>query len=236
MRRGFQAALAAYRERSPVTVRVVLYAEGAGDRAGELMLPVAPTGLIDAHLGPAHFLVRRVVSDVHAIPESAVQFYAPLRWRGREARGSDLLVRQTLRQLLTWLNPETRPHLAVVLIDADGVPGRRDQVEGHIASLASRPIVIVAVAVQEFESWLIADNEAASRATGLEQQPIDDVEALLPGEAKARLVAAPGVSSHAARTTVANHADLQRIRARSRSFARFCEAVEVLAVPGSRRS
>lgn len=217
-----------------MTVRVVVYAEGAADRAGELGLPPVPgAGLIDVHLGAAHHLVRRVVADVHGVPPAAVQFEAPRRGpRGRrEATGSDLLARETVRQLLTWFEASKRPDLAVVLVDADGKRERYQLLRDHIADLPVRPVTVVGVAVEELESWLIADPVAAQVGE------IADVESLHQGEAKQLLNAhvPQGVSLRDARIAIARSADLAVMRARARSFERFSADVAAVPVPGSQR-
>lgn len=206
-----------------MTVRVVVYAEGAGDRAGELPVPPPMHALVDEHLGPVHFLVRRLVSDLHGMDEPAVQFEAPLRTRAREVRGSDLLVRATLRQLLTWLQPGTRPHLAIVLVDADGDVTRHASLEAMIAGLPTRDIAVIAVAVQELESWLVADAAASGVAH------VDNVEGLEPRDAKAMLS-----SDRTVRASIAKRVDLERLRTRSPSFARFSASVAKVRVPGTR--
>ena len=108
-------------------MRVVLYAEGPGELAGEAGLgPPSPGAPIDEdELGAGHILVRRCVGKVSKIPEQAVAFEGPLRHRVRPFKGSDFLVRENLRQALMWVSPSRRPELAVVFVDSDGDSSRQ---------------------------------------------------------------------------------------------------------------
>src|SRR5262249_54579948 len=77
-----------------------------------------------------------------------------------------------------------KPHFAIVLIDADGDPQRRALVAEYVRDLKT-PLV-VAVAVQEFETWLIADPTAVR--TVLQRATVDEPpEGRPPGRAKALL-------------------------------------------------
>ena len=103
-------------------IRVVVYAEGANELYGELVLPIAPRStLTDEELGAAHALVRRTIESRAPAAAHGIQFEEPLRLVPslRRPRGSDLLDRKSLRRLLTW-GPHSRPDLAVVLVDEDG--------------------------------------------------------------------------------------------------------------------
>lgn len=100
-------------------MRIVVYAEGPSERAGEIALPPAPgQPLTEEHLGPVHVLVRRLLVQERRLPEGAIGFEAPLLVRGREARGSHLYTSTTLRQLLRWARTEKRPDLAIVIVDS----------------------------------------------------------------------------------------------------------------------
>jgi hypothetical protein len=142
--------------------RVVVYAEGAGELSGwERIRQRAPgTPLQESELGAAHLLVRRCLERARGLAPESIQFEEPLRTpRGRLARGSMLHSQDTLQQLLTWPDEERMPHLAVVLIDADGKAEERQA--GLDEALAGLTVEAVAsVAIQEFEAWLIADGEA----------------------------------------------------------------------------
>ena len=60
--------------------RVVLYAEGRGETAGEVSLKIRPGDtLVDDCLGPGHLIVLRALSFARSIPEGAIQFEEPLR-------------------------------------------------------------------------------------------------------------------------------------------------------------
>src|SRR5581483_11436552 len=128
---------------------------------GETSRLPPPTELLgEDHRGPAHELIRRCVARDAAVPLPAVLFQCPLRARGRHPKGSDLLDRRTLRQLLTWPAPHRRPDLAIVLVDQDGAPDRRMTLR-QLTEGISLPHVI-AVAIQEFDAWLIADHGAVA--------------------------------------------------------------------------
>ena len=138
------------------TIRVVLYAEGPGETGGrERQLPPPGQLLTEDVLGPGHILLRRCLLEGDSADTVEVLFEAPLKHRGRTATGSMLHHKRTLRQLLTWLNPCNRPDLAIVLVDQDGESSRKKILESHIADLPSMPVI--GIAIQEFESWLIAD-------------------------------------------------------------------------------
>lgn len=139
------------------------------------------------HLGPAHQLVRRCVARAWKTPEQAVTFVAPLRTaRGLIARGSHLLHRRTLRQLVTWAR--RAPRLAIVLVDEDGQADRRGTFRRHIEGLPSPPHRIIAVARQEFEPWLIADHAAVVRSVSWAPDEPGSRESLAPREAKELLI------------------------------------------------
>jgi hypothetical protein len=139
--------------------RVVIYAEGPGELAGRKRYDRAPgSPLTEMELGAAHLLVRRCLDRCRNLSPESIIFEEPLRTpRGPRARGSMLLDEGTLRPLLTWPQ-STRPHLAVVLVDADGKQGRQQELESFVEGLSTQ--VAIGVAIQEFEAWLIADAEA----------------------------------------------------------------------------
>lgn len=141
-------------------MKVVLYAEGAGETVGELGHRGAPgVRLEEDELGAGHVLVRRSLAARKNMPEQAVVFSEPLRNKtGRPAQGSDLLNPTTLRQLLTWPRAEQRPNLVVVLVDCDGERQRKSQLQAAIESSAVPHVV--GMAIQEFEAWLLADQKA----------------------------------------------------------------------------
>ncbi len=164
-------------------MRVVLYAEGAGELAAagssHTNQPIP-----DDDLGAAHDLVRRCLAEDGPLRPEAIQFQGPLRHgRGRVARGSDLLDRGTLRRLLTWMKPELEPDLVVVLVDEDGDHGRKQMMENLVSDLLPDKKV-VAVAVREFESWLIADEDAVGKAADAVFDRTVEIEPMDPGRAK----------------------------------------------------
>lgn len=163
-------------------MRVVLYAEGAGEVGGGTLPPAPGRTLWEDIWGPAHFLITGALAFARHIPAKAIQFEQGLRIRGRLPKGSDLLSKKKLRQLLTWADPARRPELAIVLVDADGDSSRRDQL---LALTEDLPVPkVIAVAVQEFESWLIADPDALARVVGPSAHLDRPPESLTRGEAK----------------------------------------------------
>jgi hypothetical protein len=140
--------------------RVVVYAEGRGELAGRdsSRQPAPGLALTEDELGAAHLLVRRCLERTRQLAPDSVQFEEPLRSRGKLARGSMLHGHTTLRQLLSWPDANRTPDLAVVFVDADGKEDRQAELDSAVEGLLAQ--VLVAVAIQEFEAWLIADPKA----------------------------------------------------------------------------
>lgn len=205
-------------------VRVVLYAEGAGEVSFSSLERSPGTSLLEEELGAAHLLIRRALEQGRGIPEAAVSFEEPLRLRrgGRIARGSDLLSSQRLRELLTW--PAHPPDLAVVLVDADGFLDRLQVLQRAVVD-RSVPHAI-GVAVQEFEAWLISDHGAVKKALGASPSGPAEIETLPPGRAKetlTRWTAEAGKSQQErdVRLTIARICDLTHVARRCAAFAAF---------------
>jgi hypothetical protein len=78
-----------------------------------------------------------------------------------------------------------RPDLAIVLVDCDGENTRKSRLEGDLASIPCPKVI--AVAVQEFEAWLLADVPSAMRVLGASRPFLGPPEGLKPGEAKQEL-------------------------------------------------
>lgn len=216
-----------------MSLRVVLLAEGGGELIGETwgVPPAAGQPILPEGYGAGHHLVCRALVQARSIPESAVHFEVPPRVRGREARGSDLLRRETLRRLTSWPAAEARPQLIVLLVDRDG---HRDRLAMLMNHLADNPTPhVVAVAIEEFEAWLAADTEALEvvmgDALGLPGPP----ETLAPGEAKSLLkgwCSERGDREHSRRlrTTLAQTCDLPTVATRCASFQAFLVELEKL--------
>ncbi len=84
-------------------LKLALLAEGQGELAASSKnrIQLAPFDTIDPEqLGAGHRLVARITAEGRPIAFEAVQFVSPLRVRGREAKGSDLVTPATLRALL----------------------------------------------------------------------------------------------------------------------------------------
>lgn len=206
-----------------MSLRVVLYAEGGRETGGAFDVPprAGSTLVPDLHFGPAHFLFKRLLAHARGLPEGAVQFEAPLRIGTRVARGTELLDRSTLRRLLTWFDEAVRaPDLAIVLVDADGDSHRKNTLESHVEGL---PVAkVIAVAVQEFETWLIADQNAVHAAMNATHSTLPDLESLPRREAKERLTQwcdASGRNDRDVRMTLAQTCALDSLERRCAAFA-----------------
>jgi len=219
-------------------MRVVLYAEGIGELGGGGGLQPAPgSPLLDEMLGPAHVLVRRCLEAESRIPPKAIQFVSPLRIGARLAKGSDLLSRESLRRLLTFPLAERRPDLAVVLVDADGDLSRQKMLEGYVADVPLSHVI--GVAIQEFESWLVADVAALSTALrpGFSQTPAP--ESLGRREAKGLLIgwvqeqSDDKAKQRELRREIAKHANLDTIAKRCGAFEDFRRALREVSVARS---
>ncbi len=209
-----------------MALRVALYAEGPTELADAGTLAPSPgSALEEEFLGPAHVLIRRCLVDTGGPQVSEVRFEAPLRTgRGRMPRGSDLLDRMTLSMLLTWPLPAKRPDLAVVLVDADGDRRRLSRLR-RVTRSANLPAV-VAVAVQEFEAWLIADHAIACSVLQRSPSPPRAPESMNPGEANellARWIGGSAVAAEArvVRRRLAEQCTLELVRRKCRAFQRL---------------
>lgn len=207
-------------------MRIVVMAEGAWELKGAAGTTPAPgERLTEDALGPAHLLVRRVLLERAARPPSSLAFEAPLRVNGRVARGSDLKDRTSLRRLLSWANPSLQPDLAVVLVDADGDRQCATTLQGYTGGLGVAPVL--GVAVQEFESWLVADHPGASRALGRPLHAPQAPEDLNRREAKGILQSWMDSSQERAqRKALVLTLDLGRVERTCRSFASFSKALQ----------
>jgi hypothetical protein len=220
-----------------MSLRVVLYAEGAGELRSEHSpgrLPAAPGELLlEEEFGPAHVLVRRTIQKHLGLPEGAIRFEGPLRTRGRIACGSDLLHHRTLRELLTWLDATKRPHLVIVLVDQDGHPDRRQELEQRTLGM---PVPrVFGVAVEEFEAWLIADVKCLQEILGYAPVGNPSPEGLKPGDAKRLLSewSASSVvprSSFDVRLSIASSCELPLLAQRCPAFDRFARALAAIGL------
>ena len=215
-------------------VRVVLYAEGPRETSG---IPIsgtkadrswgcrAPGEVIPAEEhGPGHVLIRRILVTNNRLPQNAIQFEEGLRCRGRVPRGSQLLKKSTLRQLLSWAHPDLVPQLVVVLVDRDGVRERREQLLGFVRD-RSQTTQIIAVAQEEFEAWLIADESAAGAVLDDKFERTPDPESLECGKAKNTIdqwiSTRPQRDRPRLRRDIAEHCDLEILRRRCGAFERL---------------
>lgn len=211
---------------------VVVYAEGVGETAGSISSARAPGSAIpEDALGAAHLLVRRALAPARNLPESAIVFDEPLRTRGRIPRGSDLHDARTLAQLLTWASPSRRPELAIVMIDSDGDVRRKEKLAEAVQSVSTTHVI--AMAVQEFEAWLIADHNAVARVLGSGPSYPGPSQDLRPGEAKRALqdwAAAAGRDGAGTRRTLANVCELSEVAKICSSFAELQRELAALSL------
>ena len=213
-------------------LRVVLYAEGGGETSGHARGSRAPGELIEEEaLGAGHLLLRRAIASQHSISERALLLEEPLRTRGRIALGSDLQHERTLAQLLTWANPTRQPDLALVLVDCDGEPGRKARL---VDAVRERPVVkIVAVAIEEFEAWLIADHKAVLRVLGSNHDFPGPPESLARRAAKTHLqdwTSDAGKDRGEIRRTLARSSDLGVIASSCSAFAELLREIALLGI------
>lgn len=214
-----------------MSTRVVLLCEGSGESGGALTVRPSPgERLDDSQLGAAHLLVRRSLARAWSRQPLSFVFHEPLRMRsGRSAQGSQLLDRRNLRQLHDWARPDRAPHISIVLVDGDEVRDRRESLSSALEAI-ERPRWVVAIAVQEFEAWLIADQQVLK----LLGQPVPDQspdpENLKRREAKRLLDTwiekLPDAND--ARRELAQKLDLDVLSRRCPSFARFLADIDNL--------
>jgi hypothetical protein len=229
---GFQAVSAERLE--PFHMRVVLYAEGPNETGLTERPPLSGRGssIVDDDLGPAHLLTRRCIDHVtkHKLP--SIQFHAPLRLGAASARGSHLLDPKRLEELLTWVHPARTPDLAVVIVDADGAESARRKTLNEVISQREvfLPPTVVAIAVEEFESWLVADQHPINRALGHEIDALD-LKNWRPGKAKSwlmrRLAGVGAKEQEQIRRTLCQDCDLDVISNSSPSFTRFLDDLKM---------
>ena len=216
-----------------MSLRVVLYAEGAGELGRGLALPPAPGWpLEEERLGPAHVIARRSLERVRKVPVQAIQFEQGKRKRNtNEARGSDLLRKRTLLDLLAWPREDMRPEMAIVIVDEDGLRTRHRELKEWVAELRyGRPPTVIAVAREEFEAWLITDRSCVEEELGRPLGKAGKPEVWEPKVAKQVLQRAIDEScgsdkarAHALRRAICERCDLDVLERGSGSFRCFLE-------------
>jgi hypothetical protein len=101
-----------------------------------------------------------------------------------------------------------------------------------------QPPVVVGVAVQEFEAWLLADEAPLRQCLGFARDPLPKPESLAPGEAKAiiedLLAKKSGAADerYAIRLLLAEALDLALVASRCKSFQRFRSHLHTTAKVG----
>ena len=163
-----------------MAIKIVLYDEGRSELGNTYQ--ITPGRVINAEsYGPAHILVQRQLSVYSPKP---LEFLAPLRKpNGQHRIGSDLLNKKSLRQALTWPPRETRtPDFAIIIVDQDGDKQRKTNLLENLQGITLGHVI--ALARQEFESWLITDYNCVNKILEKELQNPQEPEKKAPGEAK----------------------------------------------------
>lgn len=217
-------------------VSIVVHAEGPGE-LGNPNRNVRPQDLLQSdNLGPAHIVVRRILTEGSKIPAAAIEFKEPLRTAyetGARAQGSKLLKSSVLNDILSpWqLNFQSMPPLIVFLMDSDDSP---PQERTSILQQALNKYSLqgaVGVAVKEFEAWLVADSQAINQVIGSVSKSFQHPENLKPGEAKRNLNEWIQSIAHAnhkiidMRRDLATAMDLDLVAELCPSFKRFRQAL-----------
>jgi hypothetical protein len=204
--------------------RVVLYAEGRGETGPAYF---GDGCLSEGQLGPAHHLLRRMIVELESIPAAAVQFHKPLRTgRGRIPEGSDFDLPRVLEQLLTWPRRELTPDLVVLMRDDDGKNRRKwlTTTCDKLSPVAVRPVL--AVAIQEFEAWLIADINAVNTVLSSKHTTTSSPESMQCGQAKQQLMQwlrnAKGNEGEL-RSRIAQTLSIDEVRKRCNAFSQFSD-------------
>lgn len=199
-------------------MRLVVYAEGPGE-LGDTSALAPGSPIPESALGPGHRLVQRALEGV------GVQFIVGLHAFGRRPRGTLLLHRRSLIELLTWPSPARTPDLVVLLVDRDGDETRRSSLQRTLGERRlPHPPVVVGVAHEEFESWLIADPAATQLVLGAPVETPRAPDNLGPRAAKAMLNAwidEQGADGLASRCAIAERMDLNVACRRSSSLSAF---------------
>ena len=107
-----------------------------------------------------------------------------------------------------------------MLVDADGEPSRKRVLESALHAVPGARII--AVAIHEFESWLVSDGGALNLVlTASASSAPNHPEKLAPAAAKALLkTLTEGVNAREARLNLARHLDLKVLAAPSLRVSR----------------
>ncbi len=223
-------------------LKVVLYAEGARETASYAGSPQAYQPghtIIEDDLGAAHLLLRRCFAQCRRLPEAAIQFIAPQfvqisGGRRRVPVVSDLTSPEQLRKVLVWVG-ERRPDVIVVLVDSDAKNPTtcRQKIEDIVRELeargSSRPTRLIAVAVKEFEAWLVADTNALISVLRDRIDACTDPEEMTEGEAKQHLIDLIKTrqrEEREVRCSIANQCSLDILRRRCSHFDDLLKRIE----------
>jgi hypothetical protein len=146
--------------------------------------------------------------------------------RGQVVRGSQLQDPAILLRLLTWFPPQKPPELVVVLVDADGDTGRRTRMRKVAEGKVGSHVVVIAVAVEEFEAWLLADVKPWNAIGPAEHEELGNVEGRRPGRTKelvVRRARESGLPEAEVRHRVVSGLDLDVLSGASASFRQFVD-------------
>lgn len=238
---------------------IIVYCEGDGEDVERTRLDdaalqgryeyatmerAAQHGYASDELGAAHILISRVIAHTHNIPDEALHFFPGKRLgRTRRPRGSDLADERNIVQLGSYLtdNPqEPPPDLIIFLVDRDAQRDRHLRLSA--ACRRARPLHIercVAVAVEEFEAWLIADADALRVRLPRAQGAAQHVESMERGAAKEhlqRLITEDAnqreieraAHTRNVRCDLARALDLDKLRRNAPSFETFIDEIAQL--------
>ncbi len=191
--------------------------------------------LLEDDLGPVHELIRRIVTAERKVPAPALDFREPLRARtGRPLTGSMLLVPANLDDVLDgWL---VDAPVFILVVDSDDKPAH-ERMKVLTDALARNSVSgAAAVAIKEFESWLIADQAALDTILRPGHPSPAAPEDLGLRVAKQQVnswcqaVANDRRPLLAVRRELAAALDLETVRKKCPSFDAFCKELAALAI------
>ena len=145
-------------------MNVTVACEGAGEG---LLEPVQEElGYIDPKVfGAAHQLVDRMIEEITGGKVGPL-FYQQVRTR-ISPRGGGLTKLETVERILMGpADGEVFIELCVFIIDMDNKEAERSEYKKRVLELDYTSRAVLAIARQEFESWLISDESVVSDVSG----------------------------------------------------------------------
>lgn len=235
---GYLGGSAPFLPSENIAMRIVVFCEGTAESGALRRSFVSPNQpLPEEQIGPAHLLVQRCISREWGLTRDDMQFTSPPllvshRRNPRLPVGSDLRTGKNLIRLLrAWVREADVPDLALILIDQDG--DRQIRTELQNAIRADSPCIrwILAVAIEEFESWLLADASALSQVFSNGAR-IQRPEELGPRRAKTRITGFQPIDPTSTLPTrhrrIVELMDLEIVREACPSFADFLRDLKAL--------